>query len=81
MIQNLVWAACYNVVAIGVAPVFAWAGFALSPAAAGLMSASTIVVALNAQARRRILLTPKRDDVRTTLRARRPGTPLLPDRP
>ncbi|MGC1214817.1 MAG: copper-translocating P-type ATPase [Micromonospora sp.] len=61
MIQNLVWAAGYNVIAIpAAAGVFAWAGFALSPAAAAvLMSASTIVVALNAQTLRRVQLTPE----------------------
>ncbi|MEO3781183.1 heavy metal translocating P-type ATPase [Micromonospora sp. B11E3] len=61
MIQNLVWAAGYNVIAIPVAAgAFAWAGFALSPAAAAvLMSASTIIVALNAQTLRRVQLTPE----------------------
>jgi Cu2+-exporting ATPase len=61
MIQNLVWAAGYNVVAIPVAAgVLAWAGVALSPAtAAVLMSASTIIVALNAQLLRRSRLTPE----------------------
>ncbi len=51
MIQNLAWAAGYNIVAIPLAAgVFAWAGLTLSPAlGAVLMSASTIVVALNAQ--------------------------------
>jgi Cu2+-exporting ATPase len=60
MIQNLGWAAGYNVVAIPLAAgVFAWAGVALSPAvAAVLMSASTIVVALNAQLLRRVRLAP-----------------------
>nr|WP_091344891.1 heavy metal translocating P-type ATPase [Micromonospora rhizosphaerae] len=60
MVQNLIWAAGYNVVAIPVAAgVFAWAGVSLSPAAAAvLMSASTIVVALNAQTLRRVHLTP-----------------------
>jgi Cu2+-exporting ATPase len=59
MIQNLLWAAGYNVVAIPVAAgVLAWAGVALSPAvAAVLMSASTIIVALNAQLLRRTRLT------------------------
>lgn len=61
MIQNLAWAAGYNVIAIpAAAGVFAGAGFALSPAAAAvLMSASTIVVALNAQTLRRVQLTPE----------------------
>ncbi|WP_203708284.1 copper-translocating P-type ATPase [Asanoa iriomotensis] len=59
MIQNLAWAAGYNVVAIPLAAgVLAWAGFTLSPAiGAVLMSASTIVVALNAQLLRRVRLT------------------------
>ncbi|MEV4619975.1 copper-translocating P-type ATPase [Asanoa sp. NPDC049573] len=60
MIQNLIWAAGYNVVAIPLAAgVFFWAGVTLSPAiAAVLMSASTILVALNAQLLRRVRLTP-----------------------
>ena len=59
MIQNLAWAAGYNVVAIPLAAgVLAWAGVTLSPAVgAVLMSASTIVVALNAQLLRRVRLT------------------------
>ena len=60
MIQNLIWAAGYNVVAIPVAAgALAWAGVALSPAvAAVLMSVSTIIVALNAQLLRRLRLAP-----------------------
>ena len=60
MVQNLAWAAGYNVVAIPLAAgVLAWAGVTLSPAVgAVLMSASTIVVALNAQLLRRVRLTP-----------------------
>ncbi|GIJ76152.1 Cu2+-exporting ATPase [Micromonospora phaseoli] len=60
MIQNLAWAAGYNVVALPLAAgVLAWAGVTLSPAvAAVLMSASTIVVALNAQLLRRVELRP-----------------------
>ncbi|MEV5695880.1 HAD-IC family P-type ATPase, partial [Micromonospora globbae] len=60
MIQNLAWAAGYNVVAIPLAAgVLAWAGISLSPAVgAVLMSVSTIVVALNAQLLRRVRLTP-----------------------
>ncbi|MEV4713358.1 copper-translocating P-type ATPase [Micromonospora sp. NPDC049374] len=60
MLQNLAWAAGYNVVALPLAAgVLAWAGVALSPAvAAALMSASTIVVALNAQLLRRVELRP-----------------------
>jgi Cu2+-exporting ATPase len=59
MIQNLAWAAGYNVVAIPLAAgVLAWAGLTLSPAiGAILMSASTIVVALNAQLLRRVRLS------------------------
>ncbi|MEU4569938.1 copper-translocating P-type ATPase [Micromonospora sp. NPDC023956] len=60
MIQNLAWAAGYNVVALPLAAgVLAWTGITLSPAiAAVLMSASTIVVALNAQLLRRVRLRP-----------------------
>jgi Cu2+-exporting ATPase len=58
MVQNLVWAAGYNVVAIPVAAgVLAWAGITLAPAVGALlMSLSTIVVALNAQLLRRLRL-------------------------
>ena len=61
MIQNLAWAAGYNVVALPLAAgVLAWAGVTLSPAVgAVLMSASTIVVALNAQLLRRVRLRPE----------------------
>jgi Cu2+-exporting ATPase len=61
MIQNLAWAAGYNVVAIPLAAgVLAWAGITLSPAiGAVLMSASTIVVAVNAQLLRRVNLVPQ----------------------
>ena len=61
MIQNLAWAAGYNVVAIPLAAgVLAWAGITLSPAVgAVLMSASTIVVALNAQLLRRVQPHPR----------------------
>ena len=61
MIQNLAWAAGYNIVAIPLAAgAFAWAGITLSPAiGAVLMSLSTIVVALNAQLLRRTQLTPQ----------------------
>ena len=59
MIQNLAWAAGYNIVAIPLAAgALAWAGITLSPAVgAVLMSLSTIVVALNAQLLRRVRLT------------------------
>ncbi|MEV6301205.1 heavy metal translocating P-type ATPase [Actinoplanes sp. NPDC051861] len=61
MVQNLAWAAGYNVVAIPLAAgALAWAGVTLSPAVgAVLMSASTIVVALNAQLLRRVRLAPR----------------------
>jgi len=60
MVQNLVWAAGYNVVAIPLAAgALAWAGFTLPPAVgAVLMSVSTIVVAANAQLLRRLDLRP-----------------------
>ncbi len=60
MIQNLAWAAGYNIVAIPLAAgVLTWAGITLSPAVgAVLMSLSTIVVALNAQLLRRVDITP-----------------------
>jgi Cu2+-exporting ATPase len=56
MRQNLAWAAGYNVVAIPLAAgVLAWAGITLGPAVgAVLMSASTVIVALNAQLLRRV---------------------------
>jgi len=59
-LQNLVWAAGYNVVAIPLAAgAFYWAGITMPPAlAAVLMSISTIVVALNAQLLRRLDLRP-----------------------
>jgi Cu2+-exporting ATPase len=58
MMQNLWWAAGYNVVAIPLAAgVLAWRGFVLSPAVgAVLMSASTVIVAVNAQLLRRVRL-------------------------
>ncbi|RKN23910.1 heavy metal translocating P-type ATPase [Micromonospora musae] len=58
MLQNLAWAAGYNVVALPLAAgVLAGVGLSLSPAvAAVLMSGSTIVVALNAQLLRRVRL-------------------------
>ncbi|MCH7230641.1 heavy metal translocating P-type ATPase [Glycomyces sp. L485] len=61
MVQNLAWAAGYNIVAIPLAAgVLAWAGFTLSPAVGAiLMSASTIVVALNAQLLRRVAIAPE----------------------
>ncbi|MFT4470842.1 copper-translocating P-type ATPase [Arthrobacter sulfonylureivorans] len=62
MIQNLIWATGYNIIAVPLAAgVLAFAGVAISPAVAAiLMSISTIVVALNAQLLRRIDLDPER---------------------
>ncbi len=58
MVQNLLWATGYNVVALPLAAgVLAWAGVVLSPAVGALlMSVSTIVVAINAQLLRRVQL-------------------------
>ena len=58
MIQNLWWAAGYNIVAIPLAAgILASRGIVLSPAiGAVLMSASTVIVALNAQLLRRVKL-------------------------
>ena len=60
MVQNLVWATGYNVVAIPLAAgALAWAGIVLAPAAAALlMSASTVIVAINAQLLRSLDLRP-----------------------
>jgi Cu2+-exporting ATPase len=51
MVQNLVWATGYNVAAIPLAAgALAWAGIIISPAlGALLMSASTVIVAVNAK--------------------------------
>jgi len=59
MIQNLWWAAGYNIVAIPLAAgLLAGWGFVLSPAVgAMLMSASTVIVAINAQLLRRAKLS------------------------
>jgi P-type Cu2+ transporter len=58
MIQNLWWAAGYNIVAIPLAAgVLAGWGILLSPAVGALlMSVSTIVVAINAQLLRRTMI-------------------------
>jgi Cu2+-exporting ATPase len=49
MIQNLVWALGYNIIAIPLAAGILYPNFVLSPAmGAVLMSGSTIVVAINA---------------------------------
>lgn len=62
MVQNLVWATGYNILAVPLAAgVLAPIGFVLSPAVGAiLMSLSTIVVALNAQLLRRVALDPAR---------------------
>jgi Cu2+-exporting ATPase len=58
MLQNLWWAAGYNIVAIPLAAgVLAWADILLAPAVgAVLMSVSTVIVAVNAQLLRRAVL-------------------------
>jgi Cu2+-exporting ATPase len=58
MVQNLWWAAGYNIVAIpAAAGAFVSFGILLTPAVAAiLMSASTVIVALNAQLLRRTRL-------------------------
>ena len=60
MLQNLGWATGYNLVAVpAAAGALAWAGVILAPAVGAiLMSASTIVVALNAQLLRGLDLRP-----------------------
>jgi P-type Cu2+ transporter len=62
MVQNLWWAAGYNIVAIPLAAgVLARQGILLSPAAGAiLMSLSTVIVAVNAQLLRRESLEPTR---------------------
>lgn len=59
MIENLIWASGYNIVALPLAAgVLAWAGILLSPAVGAiLMSFSTVVVAINAQLLRRLDLS------------------------
>ncbi|MDV6011841.1 heavy metal translocating P-type ATPase [Haloechinothrix sp. LS1_15] len=60
LLQNLWWAAGYNIAALPLAAgALAWAGFVL-PMAVGamLMSLSTIIVAINAQFLRRVDLAP-----------------------
>lgn len=58
MVQNLVWATGYNLLAVPLAGgILAYSGFVLSPAVgAALMSLSTIIVAANAQLLRRVQL-------------------------
>ena len=63
MVQNLIWATGYNVVAIPLAAgVLYGAGFVLVPeVGAILMSLSTIIVAINAR-----LLRVKKEELNTT---------------
>jgi Cu2+-exporting ATPase len=58
MVQNLIWATGYNVIALPLAAgVLASVGFVLSPAVGALlMSLSTVIVAINAQLLRRVRL-------------------------
>ncbi len=51
MVQNLIWATGYNVVAIPLAAgALMWAGIVISPAVGALlMSLSTVIVAINAR--------------------------------
>ena len=61
MIQNLFWATGYNVIAVPLAAGVLYPNFVLSPAlGAVLMSASTVIVALNAQLLKRSL-NPKQE--------------------
>ena len=64
MLQNLAWGAGYNLFAIPLAAGVLYSiGVTLSPAVGAiLMSASTIVVALNAQLLRRVELSPSVTD-------------------
>ncbi|NLW13876.1 MAG: cadmium-translocating P-type ATPase [Trueperella sp.] len=76
MKQNLWWAAGYNLAAVPLAAgVLAPIGFVL-PMSVGaiLMSASTVVVALNAQLLRRLDLTPAASAARSLDRAPHTGT-------
>ena len=71
MKQNLWWAAGYNIAAVPLAAgVLAPIGFVL-PMSVGaiLMSASTVVVALNAQLLRRLDLTPAASTAKALERA------------
>jgi Cu2+-exporting ATPase len=62
MVQNLAWAAGYNLFTLPLAAgALAWAGITLAPwVGAVLMSLSTIVVAINAQVLRRLKLGEQR---------------------
>jgi Cu2+-exporting ATPase len=78
MVQNLAWAAGYNVVAIPLAAgALAWAGITLSPAVGAiLMSLSTIVVAVNAQLLRRVQLAPEQRYATSSIGAGRSATAM-----
>jgi Cu2+-exporting ATPase len=60
MVENLAWAAGYNLISIPLAAgALAWAGITMPPAlGAILMSMSTIIVAANAQLLRKVQLRP-----------------------
>ena len=70
MIQNLAWGAGYNLIAIPLAAgVLSFAGITLSPAVGAiLMSASTVVVAFNAQLLRRLDLRPASNEAQDVSR-------------
>jgi len=76
--HNLIWATGYNLVEV-LLPSGCWplAGVVLSPAAAAvMMSASTVVVAANAQLLRRLDLDPARLELRCARAGR--GVRLYP---
>ena len=64
MVENLAWAAGYNLISIPLAAgALAWAGITMPPAlGAILMSMSTIIVAANAQLLRKVQLRPSRSN-------------------
>ena len=80
MVQNLVWATGYNVIAIPLAAgALAWAGITLAPAVGGiLMSVSTVVVALNAETLRRLDLRPQVERAIAATSGDRPATLTAP---
>jgi Cu2+-exporting ATPase len=73
MLQNLAWGAGYNLFAIPLAGgVLTFAGITLSPTVGAiLMSASTVIVALNAQLLRRLNLAPSTREHHQSLGASR----------
>ncbi len=78
MIENLAWAVSYNVIALPLAAgVLSFAGFVLPPAVGALlMSLSTVIVALNAQLLRRLVLSPTGDVRDGGINQVVPATPL-----